>query len=517
MKGIAKIVSAIILVAFILVMLSTFTLWFKGIVGQYMKDTSVKLYIIPLKVFDNGTIEFYIRNYGRNIVVDSIFINGKYQLEPYKVEELNKLSSKAVISSDGLILIPEGADLKLLAEVNDLKLRAGNVYELIIHTVDGGLYITNVKIYSVIKVSSNNVNKFPWLCKNLKHRVVLNVTSDYDRTNYPIPIRLNLTKLGFKEYLNESTIKVLLKNGEELTYSITRIANNTYWLVVNTSLIANDPVTLELYFNTTNIPNTLGKHFGDLGYVFPLPCGYSALGNDYEIEHLQIDSSNYSYVLLMGTYPVFNDGKLTITHDFKIDDVYYFTDSLGFSVPFYGVQYKTSYVVNFFHLYLGKYEKESIGTSAVVPENEFTPRKVIASGWTYQPAFTDSSIILSIMSGLSHGVKFKEYLWKCTSLLGNLVSKVWIAESGDIQMNIYGSIGYVVAGLSNGNGKWLAFLASDKFDDPEFFSKTVSTVKVTYSLNKANICNVQSINGLKKYYFMIINLDTLKWYIVTYS
>ncbi len=522
MRGITKIVSIAILAALTLTTVFSFTLWFKGIVGQYMRDISVKLYVLPLKVFDNGTMELYIKNYGRSIMVDYIVLNGMYEMRPYKVKRLD-IKSNLLLDNNGTILIPEGASLELFVGTKDLRFKPGEVYELFIHTVDGSIYITNIRIDNIVKsIPENKMTKAPWMCEGLMHRIVVRITSKYNRFNYPIPMRLNLTQLGFKEYLNESAVTII-SNDTEINYSITRVANNTYWLVINTSLHSNDPVTIEIYFNTSKKPNTLGKPFGNLKFIFPLPCEASTLNlaSNYEVEHIQIDygNSDYEYVLLVGKYPIFSDGETIYV--WNISDYYvneYYIDNLDFFIPFYNYRYNTLYISKYFRIDLFPWQQNTAPTSSEVYEDEFVNHKVIAVGWTYITAqgVNLANYRVEIRKGIDHGMRFREYVWRCTIFNGVINTRVWIAESGDIQMNIYEPLSYVVAGISSGEGvqgQWLAFMASQLFDEPPIFSDIPYCSKVTYE----GVCTPSNPLESASYYFLIVNLKTLRYDIINVS
>ncbi len=520
MKGVANVVIVAVLASLTLLIIISSTLWFKGLVAQYMRDTSIKLYVTPLRAYTNGTLELYLRNYGRDLIIDSIVVNGKYEAIPYKVITLQKLNREATLGNDNTLIIPQGASVKLLIKVRGIKPKTGVTYELTIHSIDGAIYISNIELSTVIdnvpKGSSKNskLGNLPWLCSNLRHRIVINVTSLYDRINYLIPIRINLTKLGFIEYLNESTVEVR-NGGKVLQYSITRVSNNTYWLVINTSLIKDKPETIEIYFNTSVTPDTLGRHYGNLTYVFPLPCGYTSLGSNYVLSHVQIDNlSNQQYVLLMGKYPIFKEGLIITSKSFSSSASYY-VDTLNFKFPYYGKAYNTLYISKYFRVDTSEWQKKP-PVSVYVGEDEFVNHEVIATGWTYEPEYLGGSIKLNIMCGEDHGLTFREYVWSYGT---TLESKLWITNSGDLVMNIRTqTLSYVVAGISAGegtSGNWLAFMTSTYFTTPEFFSLTsYSCPKVTYSLSSTNVCDSPTPAALSNYYFLIFNLGSINYEVI---
>ncbi len=326
------------------------------------------------------------------------------------------------------------------------------------------------------------IEGIPWAAPARSQRVIVTVSSQFDRLDYPTPIRINFTELNEAGHVDGSTLEVYMYDPDTgmnraLNYSAVEVGYNTYWFVVEANLSSTRPNYIVIYYDYGGAYSP-GVYYGGYQVRFPLPVDPSG---GYEQAHVQLDKevprgSGYGdnmYILLLAPkgylFPV-NDTEAGSGH-WLSDDSYY-SSSIPFPFPIST-------------LYIG-----SNGIASPVygitdwsdTLNELISYPAIAVLWDDLKDYSGSTVYE--YTGVWRGLQYKTWYWKTgyysDGYDGRVRFRFYLVEDGTIGIHYYDFVpkesrswspGFTT-GISDSQGRWISPISSSSGRYALFSSET---------------------------------------------
>ena len=313
------------------------------------------------------------------------------------------------------------------------------------------------------------VEGIPWAAPSREQRLIVTVASQYDRLDYPVPLRINFTDIGEAGHVDGASLQVYIYDPERAVnrlaeYSAVEVAPNTYWFVVKANLSSTSKTYIVIYYNYGGA-YTPGVYYGGYPVRFPLPVDP---GNGYEQAHAQLDNSvpktssygDNMYLLLLAPkgYLLPIDDTENGTGHWLSDDDYYWS-----SLPF---------------TYLS-FTSLAIGSNGIVsPVRGITDWSDTLSELIGYPALAVhwndlrdySGYTVYEYTGTWHGLVYKTWYWKTgyysNGYDGHVRFRLYLMEDGLIGIHYYSFVsgtswaGGFTTGISDSRGRWICPISS---------------------------------------------------------
>ncbi len=488
MRGISAVIAVVLIVAVTVALSIAIALWMTGIVSSTYNTRTVKLAVIRADAGMNTTWIMVKNAGGYEATIDFIRVNNKYTLRILSAYELGTNESKVIIDKDtgevtGVVVGPGETVIIYAATPPGFSFEPGVIYAIEIHTTIGQSEIYHVEVHMRRPASLAHYTPPPpppsgrgilWLAPSRSYRIAVAINSQYNRTGYPVPLRIDFNQLNATSHVDGSSFLVFyydnyLSEWRQTVFSVVEVADNVYWFVVKLNLTDNNSTIIHIYFNYGGTASP-GTYYNTTYPVkFPLPVN---TGGGYEQAHVQFDyevpsgnsyGNNY-YILLLaprGSVLPYDDST-TSTYSTWLSDDSYYSSSIPFNFHFYAQTITTIYPGSNGFLTLSG----SIDWSDTL--SELQGRAMIAPYWNDLKDYT-SDTVYENTGTLFGGIQYKTWYWK-TGYFGedhdgDVRFRVYLFSDGTIGYHIYsivtGTRGGYTSGISDGSTyRWISPISS---------------------------------------------------------
>ena len=346
----------------------------------------------------------------------------------------------------------------------------------------------------------------PW-DRNYTQRIVVSINTQYSRTGFPIPLRIDFAELGAQAHVDPSDMRIYQYYPDtgslvETRYSAVEVDYNVFWITVEANTTSGSQSVIVIYYHGGGSYSP-GTVYGDYPVFFPTPLS----GGQLEQVNLQFDKevpsgSNYGsnyYVLLMaprGT--VFPDSDTGTGEGRFLGDNDYYASSIPF--PF-----------AFSTLYIGSNGQVSPVNNYYVIANPYDSRSNLASlpllavHWDDLKDYTGYTVYET--TGVLHGLQYKTWYWETgypSGYDGQARFRLYLLQDGSFAIHTYsfvaGASGGFTIGISDSQGRWMSPISTTDNYNPllpspgdltgyELIFVKVDTISYTVDKEQRGVCN----------------------------